>query len=94
MQRVESTHRSTDGVADGDRRRYRQAREVFEYAYTMLEPFLQPDAGWPGRSFFHLGFGVMSVNFPHLPDEEIHALLGAIQRVFTERTPLQGPAAA
>lgn len=77
-----------------ERRHYHQAREAFEYAYSMLEPFLHPDTGWQGRSLYHVSFNVVSDNFPHLAHEEIQALLDAVQRVFVERTSLPGNAAA
>ena len=77
-----------------ERRHYHQAREAFEYAYSMLEPFLHPETGWQGRSLYHVSFNVVSDNFPHLGHEEIHALLEAVQRVFVERTSLSGHAAA
>jgi len=71
---------------DGDeRRRYHQAREVFEYAFAMLEPMLNPDAGWQGRSLHHVSFNLVSENFPHLGHDEVHALLDAVKRVFGER---------
>lgn len=77
-----------------DRRHYHQAREAFEYAYSMLEPFLHPETGWQGRSLYHVSFNVVLDNFPHLGHEEIQALLDAVQRVFVERTRLPGNAAA
>ncbi|HET6718534.1 MAG TPA: hypothetical protein VFH22_02735 [Rhodocyclaceae bacterium] len=81
------------GGAD-ERRHYHQAREAFEYAYSMLAPFLSPEAGWQGRSLYHVSFNVVSDNFPQLGHEEIQALLEAVQRVFVERTGLPGNAAA
>lgn len=69
-----------------DRRKFFQAREAFEYAYLILEPFLEPDAGWHGRSLHHVNFTIVSDNFPYLANEEVHALLDAIRRVFSERT--------
>lgn len=96
MKRVAT--RSTSAAATSDetdeRRHYHQAREAFEYAYSMLEPFLSPEAGWQGRSLYHVSFNVVSDNFPHLGHEEIQALLEAVQRVFVERTGLPGNAAA
>jgi hypothetical protein len=77
-----------------ERRHYHQAREAFEYAYSMLEPFLHPETGWQGRSLYHVSFNVVSDNFPHLAHEEIQALLDAVQRVFVERTAQPGNAAA
>lgn len=77
-----------------ERRHYHRAREAFEFAYSMLEPFLHPDAGWHGRSLYHLSFNVVCENFPHLPHDEIHALLDAVQRVFAERSCRPGPAVA
>lgn len=86
--------RVADPTGTAERRRYHQARAAFDYAYPMLAPFLQPETGWQGRSLYHLGFGLMSENFPQLADEEIEALLAAVQRVFAERSGAPGPAVA
>ena len=81
-------HSSSLGSDAGDgieRRQFSQAREAFEYAYSILEPFLHPDTGWHGRSLHHVSFRLVSENFPHLENEEVHALLDAVRRVFAER---------
>ena len=75
----------SEGAVYDERRRYHSAREAFEYAYSILEPFLHPEAGWQGRSLQHLSFGLVCENFPHLAHEEVHALLDAVSRVFAER---------
>jgi hypothetical protein len=68
-----------------ERRQYRAAREAFEYACSILAPFHHPGAGWQGRSLHHVSFGLVRGNFPHLADEETHALLDAVTRVFAKR---------
>lgn len=85
---------AASAVGADERRHYHQAREAFEYAYSMLAPFLDPETGWQGRSLYHVSFNVVRDNFPHLGHEEIQALLEAVQRVFVERTTLPGNAAA
>lgn len=72
------------GPAD-DRRQYHQAREAFEYAYSMLEPFFHPETGWQGRSLHHVSLSMVGENFPHLAHDEVDALLEAVRRVFLER---------
>lgn len=96
MQRDGKRITSAAATAAGanDRRHYHQARAAFEYAYSMLEPFLHPETGWRGRSLYHVSFNVVSDNFPDLGHEEIQALVEAVQRVFVERTSLPGNAAA
>lgn len=96
MKRVATRITRTAAAASSadERRHYHQAREAFEYAYSMLEPFLSPETGWQGRSLYHVSFNVVSDNFPHLGHEEVQALLEAVQRVFVERTGLPGNAAA
>lgn len=76
-----------------ERRRYLQARESFDFAYAMVEPFLQPEAGWQGRSLYHLSYSVICENFPDLAHDEIRALLGGVHRVFIERHAAPGSVA-
>lgn len=75
-----------------ERRRYHHARQSFDFAYAMVEPFLQPEAGWQGRSLYHLSYSVICENFPELAHDEIRALLGGVHRVFIERNAAPGPA--
>ena len=75
-----------DAATGGEeRRQFHQAREAFDYAYVLLAPFLDPETGWHGRSLHHVSFTLICENFPHLAHEEIHAMLVAVQRVFTEK---------
>ena len=76
---------ASDEEGCSDRRRFHQAREAFDYARSILEPLLHPEAGWQGRSLHHVSFSVIGENFPHLAQDEIHALIEAVRREFAFR---------
>lgn len=73
-----------------ERRHYHRARQAFDFAYPMVEPFLNPEVGWQGRSLYHLSYSVICENFPELAHEEIGALLEGVRRVFVERNAAPG----
>lgn len=77
-------------TALSERRHYHQARQAFNFAYPMVEPFLNPEVGWQGRSLYHLSYSVICENFPELAHEEIGALLEGVRRVFVERNAAPG----
>lgn len=70
-----------------ERRHYHAARQTFEYAYSLVEPFLHPETGWQGGSLHHVSFSLVCENFPELAHDEVHALLEAVKRAFDERNP-------
>jgi hypothetical protein len=70
-----------------ERRQNPALRETFDAAYPLVEPFLDPDAGWGGHSLEHLAFRVLRENFPRLTTTEIHVLVVAAHRVFIDRHP-------
>ncbi|MFA7267937.1 MAG: hypothetical protein WC073_01205 [Sterolibacterium sp.] len=68
-----------------DRRKQLQLRDVFEDAYMLIEPFLDPANSWGGKTLEHLAFRVMREHFPQVSGDEIYAFIVAAKRVFTER---------
>jgi hypothetical protein len=70
-----------------ERRTNTKLRELFESAYTMIEPFMDPKSGWGGHSLEHLAFRVLRENFPELSSEEVHVVVAAAHRVFIEKFP-------
>lgn len=75
------------GAVQHERRRNLGLREIFDTAYAMVEPFLDPDHGWAGHTLEHLAFRVIRENFPQLSGEEVHTLVVAAHRVYIERNP-------
>lgn len=78
---------SVDGQPAAERRQNPALRETFDAAYPLIEPFLDPDAGWGGHSLEHLAFRVLRENFPKLSTTEVHVLVVAAHRVFIDRHP-------
>jgi hypothetical protein len=76
-----------NGSAAGERRQNVELRAVFDAAYPLIEPFLDPGSGWGGHSLEHLAFRVVRENFPALSAAEVHVLVVAAHRVFIERHP-------
>lgn len=70
-----------------DRRHNARLRALFDTAYTMVEPFFDPDQGWGGHSLEHLAFRVLRENFPDLSGDEVHSMIVAAHRVYIERNP-------
>ena len=84
---------SSSVPAPSERRRHHQARAAFDCACSMLAPFFAPDTGWQGRSLHHVSVSLIRENFPHLPHEEVQALLGAAERLLAGGNDLaSGPA--
>lgn len=76
-----------DAAAVGERRRNTALRELFDTAYTLIEPFFDPDAGWGGHSLEHLAFRVLRDNFPALSSAEVHTVIAAAHRIYIQRYP-------
>lgn len=78
--------RKRDGDERAERRRRYRLRAVFDSAFMMLESFFDPAAGWGGRPLQHLVFRIVRENFPELTSEEVHSMIGALQRAYMDRT--------
>lgn len=82
---TEST--STTGQPADDRRSNAKLRSLFDTAYSMVEPFFDPDQGWGGHSLEHLAFRVLRENFSDLSSEEVHTIIVVAHRVYIEKNP-------
>lgn len=70
-----------------ERRQDHRLRLAFDTAFSMIEPFLDADAGWPTHSLSHLSFRILRDNFTELSRAELHALVVALHRAYIERNP-------
>jgi hypothetical protein len=70
-----------------ERRTNTQLRALFESAYAMIEPFMDPKSGWGGHSLEHLAFRVLRENFPQLSSDEVQVVVAAAHRVYIEKFP-------
>jgi len=68
-----------------DRRQNRQVRDVFERAYALSLPFLDPDKGIAGRALVHHVPVVLREHFPELAAQEMMVLVGALHGAFKAR---------
>lgn len=75
------------GKQQSDRRVNAELRTVFDTAYTIIEPFLDPAAGWGGRSLEHLAYRVLRGNFENLSPDQVKAAIAAAHRVYITRHP-------
>lgn len=71
----------------GERRQNARLRGVFDTAFSMVESFLDPTAGWPTHSLSHLTFQVLRENFAELSPAELQTLVVALHRTYIERNP-------
>lgn len=60
---------------------------MFEDAFVIIEPFLDPARGWTGQSLEHLAHRLIAQSFPQLDVEEVHALVVAVHRAYIARNP-------
>jgi hypothetical protein len=82
-----SDNQNSGAAPSVDRRRNTKLRGLFDTAYTVIEPFFDPEQGWGGHSLEHLAFRVLRENFPELSSEEVHTIVVAAHRVYIERNP-------
>lgn len=71
----------------GERRQNARLRGVFDTAFSMVESFFDPTAGWPAHSLSHLTFRVLRENFADLSSAELQMLVVALHRTYIERNP-------
>ena len=57
------TDLTSAGQQPEDRRSNSKLRALFDTAFTMIEPFFDPDQGWGGHSLEHLAFRILRENF-------------------------------
>ncbi|MCX7626894.1 MAG: hypothetical protein N2Z69_00530 [Methylophilaceae bacterium] len=70
---------------DHERRTHYHLREVFEQAYEVALPFLDPAQGWGGRPLLRHAFPALHEAFPFLTAQDLAILVPALERVFRER---------
>ncbi|MBL8442846.1 MAG: hypothetical protein JNK52_02250 [Zoogloeaceae bacterium] len=73
---------NTAGV---ERREHLRAREVFNEAITLIEPFFAPENHWGSRSLDHLAYRTLRDRYPDMSYDEVHVLVVAARRVFASR---------
>ncbi len=73
-------------AAAGDRRQSHQLRTIFEEAYIMVLPFIDPAQGWGGQAMSRHAYPVLKEAFPALTMQDLTYLVPALERVFKERS--------
>lgn len=69
-----------------DRRSSPELRVIFERAYVLIGPFLDPGSAWGGQAMQHLALRTLRDNFPELSMDQAHILVVAALRVRRERS--------
>ncbi|BAL23315.1 hypothetical protein [Azoarcus sp. KH32C] len=67
-----------------DRRQHHRVREIFAEACEKLAPFFAPENRWGNVTLDHLAYRVVRENYPELSFEEVHVLVLAAHRVYTQ----------
>ena len=75
----------TPNINPAERRQNSQLRELFEEAYKLIEPFLDPSNSWGGKTLEFLAFRVMREKYPQIGSDEIQVFLSAAKRVHNDR---------
>lgn len=68
-----------------ERRQNSALRDLFDEAYEICLPFIDPARGIAGKPLIHHAGVVVRESFPHLSAEEIMILVGAMQNAFKRR---------
>lgn len=68
-----------------ERRSNSELREIFEQAYVLIEPFLDPSSSWGGHAMELLALRTLRDSFPQLGVEQARILVVASVRVWQER---------
>jgi hypothetical protein len=68
-----------------ERRSNLQMREIFEAAYKVMEPFMDPKQCWSGVSLGLYAHHALRESFPDLGAQEISILHCAVERVYCLR---------
>lgn len=69
----------------GERRSNPELRVIFEQAYVLIEPFLDPNSSWGGHAMELLALRTVRDGFPQLSVEQARVLVVASVRVWRER---------
>jgi hypothetical protein len=69
-----------------DRRVNTYVREIFEEAYVLVLPFVDPQQGWGGQALTRHAYPALHEAFPRLDMQDLAILVPALERVFRERS--------
>lgn len=82
MESRDSSRSTWDGA---ERRNNSELRAVFDEAYALIAPFLDPGSAWGGQAMQHMALRTLRDSFPKLSAEQAHILIVAAMRVRRER---------
>lgn len=68
-----------------ERRQHLYLREIFEDAYRLSLPFIDPALGYRGVSLGHQAYVALHEAYPDLTQSQLAVLVPALERVFRER---------
>jgi hypothetical protein len=69
-----------------DRRQHHQIRDIFEEAYQIVLPFIDPKQGWGGQAMTRHAYPALMEAFPALTMQDLASFVPALERVFKERS--------
>jgi hypothetical protein len=72
-------------VSAGERRVRLDLREIFDEAYEIALPFIDPVRGWGGIALRHHAFTALSEAFPALTPQDVAILVPALESAFSRR---------
>lgn len=70
----------------GDRRINTYLREIFDEAYVLVLPFIDPQQGWGGQPMTRHAYPALREAYPKLAMQDLAILVPALERVFKERS--------
>ena len=79
---------SSRAQADHNRRMNTYVREIFEEAYILVLPFIDPQQGWDGLAMTRHAYPALHEAYPRLAMQDLAILVPALERVFRERSKL------
>lgn len=68
-----------------NRRQHHHLREIFEEAYKIALPFIDPKQGWSGQAMTRHAYPALQEAFPAMAMQDLAILVPALERVFKER---------
>ncbi|HEY3326065.1 MAG TPA: hypothetical protein VGK14_02720 [Novimethylophilus sp.] len=77
---------SGQAQADENRRVHVYVREIFEEAYALALPFIDPKQGWGGQPMTRHAYSALREAYPRLAGQDLAILVPALERVFRERS--------
>lgn len=75
-----------DKDTSAERRQHLDIREIFDEAYQIALPFLDPALGFGGKSLEHHVYVVVHEAFPVLTQQQMAVLVPALSIMFHERS--------